>query len=567
MSGSADAAAALLADLAGLSLAADARQAADAALAAPETAAGATQDGVSLAALRAFAAEHSGRRFDLGGASLPFEELTTEQVVDAIIKPATRDAGVDEAPGTYAQLLQRRGARDVCGAPHVAPATLFVSHAWLYLFVDLLTALEGHAAQPGAEDAGDAATGGPPVPERATPYYWLDVMTCSQHTAAPAAVSPDWWSHTFRDSVASIGATVLVLQPWRAPVPLTRAWCLWEVFCTVDTGATLEVALGPHERAKLEDALTHRFEDIALALSRIDTRRAVAKFPEDEERIKAVVHASADGFGGVNSRIHGSLQRWLRHAAAELVERRCATLGETHADTLACADSYIALLGHQGRMEEAAEVSEWALELRRAKLGEDHPATLSAAHFLGMNLWIMEAYDEAEPLLRDTLARRARVLGEEHRDTHMTRKYLGILAHYTGRLEEAEVLLRAAAGGHEALLGAAHPDTLASRLNLGILLRDTADGEAALAESEVLLRQVLLARREVLGRLHPQTLDACFHFAVSLIERGALAEAEALLVESYDGRLETLGESHHRTVQSAELLADVREQMREQSDE
>jgi hypothetical protein len=547
MSGSADAAeAASLSDLAGLSLAADARHAADAAPT-PATTSRATQEGVSLAALRAFAAEHSGRRFDLGGTSLPFEELTTEQVVDAIIRPATLCAGAGGAPGTYVQLLQGRGAADACSAPHVAPATLFVSHTWLYRFLDLLAALEGHAGPPGAVDA-------PP------PYYWLDVMTCSQHAASHAAVPPDWWSHTFRDSVASIGATVLVLQPWSAPVPLTRAWCLWEVFCSVDTGATLQVALGPRERAALEDALTHR-DDVASALSHIDTRNAIAKFPEDEERIKAVVGASKGGFGGVNSRIHESLQSWLREAAAELVERRCATLGDTHADTLACTDSYIALLVQQGRPVTAAEVSDRALELRRAMLGDDHPATLSAAHYRGMNLFTLQLWDAAEPLLRDTLARRTRVLGEAHRDTDTTRKYLGILVHYIGRLEEAEVLLRAAARGHAASLGVAHPDALASRFNLGILLRDMAATEAARAESEELLQQVLAARIEVLGRRHPQTLDACSHVAYSLKQRGALAEAEALMVESYDGRLETLGQFHFRTVQSAEHLADLRRQM------
>ena len=98
-----------------------------------------------------------------------------------------------------------RGAR---GSPHVAPATRFVSHAWAYPFADLLAALE---ARPEA---------GTPLP-----YYWLDMLTCNQH-ATLADVPSDWWSNAFRDSVASIGLTVLVLQPWNAPVPLTRSWCL-----------------------------------------------------------------------------------------------------------------------------------------------------------------------------------------------------------------------------------------------------------------------------------------------------------------------------------------------------
>ncbi len=82
-----------------------------------------------------------------------------------------------------------------------------MSHAWAYPFVDLLAALEAR-------------------PEEGTPpYYWLDMLTCNQH-APLADVPSDWWSNAFRDSVASIGLTVLILQPWNAPMPLTRSWCL-----------------------------------------------------------------------------------------------------------------------------------------------------------------------------------------------------------------------------------------------------------------------------------------------------------------------------------------------------
>jgi hypothetical protein len=70
-------------------------------------------EGVSLAALRAFADEHRGRSFAVpddahGGERLSrsFEELTTAQVCELIIKPATLH-GVDGAGGpcTYAELL------------------------------------------------------------------------------------------------------------------------------------------------------------------------------------------------------------------------------------------------------------------------------------------------------------------------------------------------------------------------------------------------------------------------------------------------------------------------------
>jgi hypothetical protein len=246
----------LLPDLASLSLA-EIRSAAPAAAAAAAPSPAVALDGVSLAALRAFAAAHAGQRFTLAsGSTLPFEALTTTQVVEAVVKPATQHAGAGGTPCSYAQLLREQArARNGCcaartayhrpgpahalarsracrlsrsahatcrgratlsqdvargarGSPHVAPATRFVSHAWAYPFADLLAALEARPEE------------GTPLP-----YYWLDMFTCNQH-ATLSDVPSDWWSNAFRDSVASIGLTVLILQPWNAPVPLTRSWCL-----------------------------------------------------------------------------------------------------------------------------------------------------------------------------------------------------------------------------------------------------------------------------------------------------------------------------------------------------
>ena len=112
---------------------------------------GVPRDGLSLHALRTFAAEHADRTFSLpaGDASLPFAELTTAQVVEAVVKPLTEAAGC-----TYAELLLQRDARGPDGIPSVAPATVFVSHAWGYRFAELLATLEAHAATRGEAFAG-----------------------------------------------------------------------------------------------------------------------------------------------------------------------------------------------------------------------------------------------------------------------------------------------------------------------------------------------------------------------------------------------------------------------------
>jgi hypothetical protein len=131
--------------------------------------------GLSLRAIRAFAAAHAGTLCapaadeDSSAAALPFDELTTAQVVQRVIKPATAHTG-----GSYAELLLQQArdaaggpcravlcmfvcgmytltshfsraslqdARDEAGRPLVAAANVFVSHAWAYPFSDLVAAL------------------------------------------------------------------------------------------------------------------------------------------------------------------------------------------------------------------------------------------------------------------------------------------------------------------------------------------------------------------------------------------------------------------------------------------
>jgi non-ribosomal peptide synthetase component F len=160
------------------------------------------REGLSLAALREFTAAHAGRSLsvsagtDLSAASttLRFEQLTTAQVVEAIVKPATLRA-LDNGGRScsYAQLLlaqvrlvvwlrthcvrARAEVGCLCGVlckqrkpdTHVGFATRFVSHAWSYPFVDLLAALD---VQPG---------GGPD-----DAYYWIGAA----RTFRTSAINP-----------------------------------------------------------------------------------------------------------------------------------------------------------------------------------------------------------------------------------------------------------------------------------------------------------------------------------------------------------------------------------------
>jgi len=70
---------------------------------------------------------------------------------------------------------------------------------------------------------------------------WFDLFSNNQHKAID--LDFDYWSTTFQSAIQSFGHTVMVFAPWDDPIPLTRAWCLWELYCTVQTSSRFDIAM------------------------------------------------------------------------------------------------------------------------------------------------------------------------------------------------------------------------------------------------------------------------------------------------------------------------------------
>ena len=192
------------------------------------------------------------------------EDDTTSDVCHREIKPATTPDGwecrpkvTDAAKGWYSHSYKETATQAVQDEPppgtksylsvlqsepatrgQVGPANAFVSHAWQFNFLTVVAALEAFVAQ---HQAGEEL------------FFWFDCLVIDEH--ANNDKPQEWWSTSFKDSISAIGRTVMVLAPWNQPVPLTRAWCLWELFCAVNTGCPFNVALSPEQSAALEEAV------------------------------------------------------------------------------------------------------------------------------------------------------------------------------------------------------------------------------------------------------------------------------------------------------------------------
>ena len=122
-------------------------------------------------------------------------------------------------------------------------------------------------------------------------------------------------------AIGSIGHTVMMLSPWNKPIPLTRAWCLWELYCTHKAGAKFSVCLGPDERRDFEAAIVGD-SAVLNAFSQISVEKAKAGNPRDEAMIKTVVEEEV-GFEQLDAIAFERMRVWVfgvaRAMAAEVM--------------------------------------------------------------------------------------------------------------------------------------------------------------------------------------------------------------------------------------------------------
>eukprot|EP01049_Picozoa_sp_SAG25_P007820 SAG25_NODE_661_length_6096_cov_3.735201_1_plen_348_part_00 len=199
---------------------------------------------------------------------------------------------MQRAPGTTA-------AAAFVGAP-----TVFLSHAWTYRFRNVVAALRSYVEA--------LPAGSPP------PFFWFDCLSIDEH--ATQTLPQEWWSTTFQDAIRGIGCTLMVLSPWNDPVPLTRAWCLWELYSTDKVGADFRVCLGPDERRAFEAALVQDSGAIFKAFAHINVENAQAGSAEDQAMILGAVERSV-GFDGLNGLACARMRAWVVGVARGLLRR------------------------------------------------------------------------------------------------------------------------------------------------------------------------------------------------------------------------------------------------------
>ena len=147
---------------------------------------------------------------------------------------------LQDANSSFTERLQQQGS------PHVGPAEVFVSWYLGTPMHSLLDALQQYLQQHALSS---------------DTKFWLCDFCIRQGDSELSDVN------RLGEIVSAVGRTVLLLEPWDAPVPLKRAWCVFEVYHTQRSKARFDVIMSSQQQRDFEHALVHNFDKISGAIA------------------------------------------------------------------------------------------------------------------------------------------------------------------------------------------------------------------------------------------------------------------------------------------------------------
>ena len=244
-------------------------------------------------------------------------DMLTTGVCEAFIKPWTDPTSANESALSFHEFMHAKHSSPMSnrfgplgmnfaecfGSSH--KATVFISHAWKYRFVDLVSAISAFVRDQKAKG------------ERIEHYFWVDLFVNNQH--GYVLLPFEWWSTTFKEAIRAIGHTCVVMAPFLKPVPLTRAWCLWEIACTLDTQSNISIQFSDVEREHFEEHVTADFNVCLQVLCNVHVQASEARSSDDRDRILRAVEKldNGNGYHHINKKVTKLMRRWLVKTAQD----------------------------------------------------------------------------------------------------------------------------------------------------------------------------------------------------------------------------------------------------------
>ena len=228
-----------------------------------------------------------------------FEDMSTLDVNEAIIKPRLRESGCS----SYIQHVQKREHSINFSSTNEAPlpssstlvgkATVYIIHSWRYRFIHVVEALRAL-----------------PIDE----FLFFDLFCIDQFSSSSREV--DFWTREmYQDAIVNIGHSLLIWTnsscSWGNLLPLKCTKCLYELYLTSKNECVFEVVMTAEE---IKACRTHLINDGSLTylkmLEDIRIEKADSYMPKDmrtgiTEEIRALEE------GEINRTVREHMRKWV----------------------------------------------------------------------------------------------------------------------------------------------------------------------------------------------------------------------------------------------------------------
>ncbi|KAJ3347145.1 Delta(24)-sterol C-methyltransferase [Entophlyctis luteolus] len=343
----------------------------------------------------------------------------------------------------------------------VGEAQWFISHAWKYMFLDVVDAINQFFATEKLYERMESGE---------DPIIWFDLFTNSQHGTANRPF--EWWTTTFTQAVGKMKNVVMVTLPWDNPVTLTRAWCGFEVYATKSTGAQFHVAMTREEMSKFAAHAADFSKDgggAARTLFKVDIAKSEATNPKDLENILRVVNEQLGtrGKGGT-----AKLDRLVKSAITDWMVRALNVLIRTSTDKNQLAGFYEFqghLLSSDGKNVEAITALQKGLPLIQNRYGFFSPGALGCMNKLGATYCMEDRLREADAMFMHWLGNCESTYGPGSKQALQLTMHWGNALMISHEYQRCESLLMKASSTAQECYGAYDSVTIQANLSLALL--------------------------------------------------------------------------------------------------
>lgn len=490
------------------------------------------------------------RRFIEDHPKVKVDHLTTSEINSAFVKPETKHTNQ-----SYIQLY--KDAQDpTTGIPLVSTATVFVSHAWRYAFYDVVVnVMEQYASR--NPDA----------------YFWFDLFTNNQNEVSSKDF--DWFSQTFRNSIRDIGQVLLVLSPWNDPIPVQRAWCLFEIHNALeDSEVQLSIDLPSSEVEGFKAGVIEDEDSLIQVLSDVQAEQAEAKSSTDKELIFSVIQESDGGFQHVNQQVKKGLRSWyieqlkilikeepdnstlLLHSASimesfdffndalfyynEHLSITMKAFGEDHPDVATACNNMANVYQRKGQFDEAMEQYQKSLRITVDAFGENHERTGVIYNNIANVYGDQGEQGKALEFHRKNLKIELDTFGANSSQVADTYNNIACTYHEKDDLDEAIKYYNKSLTIKHDTLGENHPLVADSYSNMGCAYDSKGETDRALEYHQ----KSLAIRLEILGEKHSEVASSYNNIANAYESKGEFEEALEHHHKALTIKLELLGEVH-----------------------